>query len=189
MFGRREPGQVLHRYAGLTGSDVRFVSATVTGIDPATRRVETDAGPFDADILVVALGADLHPEATPGLVEGGYEFYTEAGAFALRDVLANPDGGRVVIAVTSTPFKCPPAPSEAALLLHEFLTTRALRDRSHITLVMPLPVPIPPSPDASKVVLGAFAERGIEWRPETLVRALDPKRKVALFDDGTELRY
>ena len=94
----------------------------MTAIDPVTKRVETDAGTFDADILVVALGADLHPEATPGLLEGGHEFYTEAGAFALRDVLADFEGGRVVVGVTSTPFKCPPAPSETALLVHDYLT-------------------------------------------------------------------
>ena len=90
-------------------------------IDPAARRVETDAGAFDADVLVVALGADLEPAATPGLVEGGHEFYTVAGAFAVRDVLDSFGGGRVVVGVTSTPFKCPPAPSETALLVHDFL--------------------------------------------------------------------
>ena len=101
---------------------------------PNTKRVETDAGTFDADILVVALGADLHPDATPGLVEGGYEFYTEAGAFALRDVLADFDGGRVIVAVTSTPFKCPPAPSETALLDARLPhRPRAARPVAHLT--------------------------------------------------------
>ena len=114
MFGRTTADAVHHAYRDVVKPGVRFVQATVTSIDPAARRVETDAGPFDADVLVVALGADLHPEATPGLLEGGHEFYTNAGAFALRDVLADFPGGRVIVAVTSTPFKCPPAPSEAA---------------------------------------------------------------------------
>ena len=107
-----------------------------------------------------------HPAATPGLVEGGHEFYTVDGAFALRDVLAEFDGGRVVVGVTSTPFKCPPAPSETALLMHDFLTRRGLRERSAISLVMPLGVPIPPSPAASPALLAAFEERGIDWYPE-----------------------
>ena len=157
--------------------------------DPTTRHVETDAGPFDADILVVALGADLHPDATPGLVEAGHEFYTVAGAFALRDVLARFPGGRVIVAVTSTPFKCPPAPSETALLVHDHLTERGLRAGSHISLVMPMGVPIPPSPAASSALLTAFAERGIDWHPESLVRALDPDRKVAVLADGRELPF
>jgi sulfide:quinone oxidoreductase len=189
MFGHMPAEHVRHAYRDIVKPGVRFVKADITAIDPNAKRVETSAGTFDADILVVALGADLHPEATPGLREGGYEFYTEAGAFALHDVLANFDGGRVVVAVTSTPFKCPPAPSETALLMHDFLTTRGLRDRSEITLVMPLPSPIPPSPDASQALLTAFAERNITWRPDTVVRGLDPQRKVALVGDGEELPY
>jgi sulfide:quinone oxidoreductase len=189
MFGRAPAEQVRHPYRDFVKPGVQFVRSTIRAIDPNTKRVETDAGPFDADILVVALGADLHPEATPGLVEGGYDFYTEAGAFALREVLAEFEGGHVVVAVTSTPFKCPPAPSETALLLHDFLTDRGIRDSSHISLVMPMQVPIPPSPDASRALLAAFAERRIEWHPETLVRGLDPARHVAMLDDGAEMPY
>ena len=129
MFGRTLPDAVHHPYRDLVKPGVRFVQSTVRAIDPAARRVETDAGTFEADVLVVALGADLHPDATPGLVEGGNEFYTVPGAFALRDVLADFDGGRVIVGVTSTPFKCPPAPSETALLMHDYLTARGLRER------------------------------------------------------------
>jgi sulfide:quinone oxidoreductase len=189
MFGRAPADHVRHPYRDFVKPGVRFVQSTIRAIDPDARRVDTDAGTFDADILVVALGADLHPDATPGLVEGGNEFYTEAGAFALRDVLARFDGGRVIIAVTSTPFKCPPAPSETALLMHDFLSSRGLRERSRISLVMPLPVPIPPSPDASKALLAAFEERQIGWHPETLVRGLDPARHVAIVGDGAEMPY
>jgi sulfide:quinone oxidoreductase len=189
MFGRSVVDAVTHSYADVVKAGVRFVQATITTIDPVSRRVDTDAGSFEGDILVVALGADLHPEATPGLVEGGHEFYTVAGAVGLREVLARFDGGRVIVGVTSTPFKCPPAPSETALLMHDFLTERGLRDRSDISLVMPLGVPIPPSPDASNALLEAFAERNIAWHPERLVRRLDPATKTAHFADGTELRY
>lgn len=189
MFGRTLPERVVHPYRDLVKPGVRFVQATIESIDPDARRVETDAGSFDADVMVVALGADLDPSATPGLVEGGHEFYTVPGAFALRDVLEEFDGGRVVVGLTSTPFKCPPAPSETALMMHDFLTERGLRDRSEISLVMPLGTPIPPSPAASEALLGAFSERGIGWFPETLVRSLDPDRKVASFTDGGEMPY
>ena len=189
MFGHAPAASVRHPYRDLVKPGVRFVQSTVQSIDPVNKRVETSAGTFAADILVVALGADLHPDATPGLLEGGHEFYTVDGAFALRDVLANFDGGRVIVAVTSTPFKCPPAPSETALLMHDFLTQRGSRDRSHISLVMPLPVPIPPSPAASEALLVAFAERGIEWHPQQLVRELDAARNVAIFSDETEMPY
>ena len=189
MFGRVTADHVVHSYAGVDMPGVRFVRSAVRSLDPAARRVVTDDGALDADILVVALGADLDPAATPGLVEGGHEFYTIAGAFALRGVLERFAGGRVVVGVTSTPFKCPPAPSETALLMHDFLRARGLSGTSQVSLVMPLGVPIPPSPKASQVILAAFAERGIGWHPGQLVRALDPGRKVALLGDGAEMPY
>ena len=189
MFGRYEADAVRHRYADIVKPGVRFVRADIEAIDPAAKRVDTSAGMYEADLMVVALGADLDPAATPGLVEGGHEFYTEPGAFAVREVLERFEGGRVIVGVTSTPFKCPPAPSETVLLMHDFLVERGRREGSSITLVMPMPVPVPPSPDASKALLTAFAERGIEFCGERAVRALDAGRKVAVLSDGTELPY
>jgi sulfide:quinone oxidoreductase len=189
MFGRALPSAVLHPYRDLAKPGLRFVQTTIRSIDPVAKRIETDAGAFESDILVVALGADLNPSATPGLVKAGHEFYTTPGAFALRDVLPSFDGGRVIVGVTSTPFKCPPAPSETALLMHDYLTQRGIRDRSDISLVMPLGVPIPPSPAASEALLVAFAERGINWHRERSVSSLDPDRMVALLSDGTEMPY
>jgi sulfide:quinone oxidoreductase len=189
MFGRATAEAVQHSYRDLVKPGVRFVQTTIRSIDPVRRRVETDAGPFEADVMVVALGADLDPAATPGLVEAGREFYTTDGAFASRDVLYSFGGGRVIVGVTSTPFKCPPAPSETALMLHDFLVGRGLRGSSEISLVMPLGTPIPPSPAASEALLTAFAERGINWYPERLVRSLDPRRQVAVLADGTEMPF
>jgi len=187
MFGRTTAPAVLHRYEDVVMPGVRFVAADITSFDPKTRRVVTTEGTFSADILVVALGAELEPSATPGLVEAGHEFYTEAGAFALRDVLDEFSGGRVVVGVCSTPFKCPPAPSEAALLVDELLTRKGVRQASEVHLVMPLPVPIPPSPLASGALLDAFAERNIHFHPNTVVREIDGDRKVVLLDeDGTD---
>jgi sulfide:quinone oxidoreductase len=187
MFGRTPAETVRHPYRGFMKTGVRFVQATVTAIDPVAKRVETDAGVFEADVLVVALGADLDPQSTPGLLDWGYDFYTEGGAFALRDVLESFAGGRVVVGVMSSPFKCPPAPSETALLMHDYLTRRGVRDASEISLVMPLPVPIPPSPAASEALLVAFGERGIRWYPNCLVREL--AEGVALLADDTEVPF
>ncbi len=189
MFGKHDQTAVVHPYAALSLPGVRFVNATVQSIDPTAKRVETTAGPLQADVLVVALGAELDPAATPGLLEGGHEFYTVAGAFALRDVLAGFRGGNVVVGVTSTPFKCPPAPSETALLVHDFLRERDVLASSSVTLVMPLPKPVPPSPDASAALLAAFEKRGIRWCPNRRVASLDPARRVAVLDDGGELPY
>jgi sulfide:quinone oxidoreductase len=96
---------------------------------------------------------------------------------------------RAIVGVTSTPFKCPPAPSEAALLLHDYLTSRGVRDACEISLVIPFGVPIPPSPDSSRALLAAFSERGITFVPNRMVRALDAARRVAILDDESEMPY
>ena len=189
MFGRQPPAAARHPYRDLAKPGVRFLQTAVRSIDPAARRVATDAGAFEADVLVVALGADLDPAATPGLVDGGHEFYSVAGALALRDVLPRFERGPAIVGVTGKSFKCPPAPSEAALLLHDFLTARGRRGATDISVVMPFGTPIPPSPDTSQAILSAFAERGIRFVKDNLVRALDPGRKVAVLSDGTEMPY
>ena len=189
MFGRAMPETVRHSYRDLVKPGVRFTQSTIRSIDPVRRRVNTDAGAFEADVMVVALGADLDPAATPGLVEAGREFYTMDGAFGTRDVLDSFTGGRVIIGVTSTPFKCPPAPSETALMLHDFLVGRGLRGTSEISLVMPLGAPIPPSPTASAALLEAFAERGISWYPDRLVQGLDPRRGVVSLANGESMPF
>jgi sulfide:quinone oxidoreductase len=189
MFGRTVPEHVRLPYRDMAKPGVTFVQTTIRAIDPVAKRVETDAGPFQGDILVVALGADLDPGATPGLLEGGHEFYTVEGALATRDALADFEGGRVVIGVLSTPYKCPPAPSETALLLHQNLIDRGLRGDCEIALVVNFGRPIPPSPDASAALVTAFADREIEWHPQREVCELDSSRGVATLRDGGEMPY
>ncbi len=189
MFGRTRPDAVRIAYRNIVKPGVVFRQETITAIDPEARRVTTNLGTYEADVLVIALGADYDLAATPGLIEGGHEFYSFAGAERLREVLPTFSSGHAIVGVTAAPFKCPPAPSEAALLLHEQLTTRGVRDACDISLVMPFGVPIPPSPAASKALIAAFAERGITFVPNRSVRALDPARRVAILDDASEMPY
>lgn len=189
MFGRQTGAAVRHPYRAIAKPGVRFSQERVAAIDLAARRVTTAERTYDADVLVVALGADYDVSATPGLAEGGYEFYSVAGAERVRDVLPGFKHGRAIVGVCGKSFKCPPAPSETALLLHDYLLDRGWRDQTEITVVMPFGTPIPPSPDTSRAILAAFEERGIQFVKDTLVKALDPGRKVALLSDGSEMPY
>jgi sulfide:quinone oxidoreductase len=188
MFGRTTLDAVRLPYRELAKPGVRFLQETITAIDPELRRVTTDAGVHDADVLVVALGADYDFDATPGLADAT-EFYSVAGAQRLSELLPEFDGGRAVVGVCGAPYKCPPAPSECALLLHDFLENRGVRDRCEITFVLPLGSPVPPSPDTSRALEAAFAERDIEFVPGRRIGEVDAARGVALLDDGTELPY
>jgi sulfide:quinone oxidoreductase len=189
LFSKRTIDEVRLPYRNIMKPGVRFLQETIRAIDPVTKRVTTDRGSYDADVLVVALGAEVDPGATPGLAEGGHEFYSLEGAIRAQSAVASFSKGRAVIGVVSAPFKCPPAPSEAALLLDEYLTDRGVRDACEISLVMPFPSPVPPSPDTSTALLAAFAERGITFVPGRSIGALDPARRVAVLDDRSEMPY
>ena len=187
MFGRRSLDDVRLFYRDLSKPGVEFRQETIVSIDPELRRVVTDVGTHDADILVVALGADLDPEATPGLVEGGYEFYSPSGAARVRDVLPSFDSGAAVIAVLGGFFKCPPAPYETAFMLHDFLSRRGVRDDVTIHLVTPLPKPIPISDEVSGAIVSMLDERGIGHWHSAHVTRLDTDTLVAHVKDGREL--
>ena len=189
VFGHAEPDSVHIPYGDIAKPGVRFLQQTVTAIDPATRRVTTDAGVLDADFLVVALGAGYDVAATPGLTAGVNEFYSIAGARHLRDVVAGFTSGRAVVGVCGAPYKGPPAPSEAALLLHDTLVARGCRDDCEISIVFPFPIPIPPSPETSRALLATFAERGITAVAERRVASIDSARGVAVLSDGVQMPF
>jgi sulfide:quinone oxidoreductase len=189
MFGRTSAAAVKLPYSEIAKPGVRLLRETVTGIDPEAKTVTTDADTHEADVLVIALGADYDYEATPGLLESGNEFYSVAGAERLAALLPEFTSGRVVIGVCGAPYKCPPGPSEAALLLHDQLTARGVRGECQITFVTPLPSPVPPSPETSRALVGAFAERGIEFMPGRKIASLDGERGTVLLDGGEELPY
>ncbi|MGO9344729.1 MAG: NAD(P)/FAD-dependent oxidoreductase [Acidimicrobiales bacterium] len=189
IFGRREASDLWNPYRQIAKPAVEFRQETVTSIDPERRRVVTDISTYDADILVVALGADYDLAATPGLVEDGYEFYSTAGAERARDALAGFDGGAVVVGVLGSFFKCPGAPNETALLLADYLTKRGLRELSTIHLVSPMPMPIPISKRTSAAIVAILEEHGIEYWPSSRVSRLDPEHHVAHIDDGRQLPY
>jgi sulfide:quinone oxidoreductase len=189
LFGRTTLDAVELPYSALAKPGVRFVQETIRAIDPAERTVTTDRGVHEADHLVIALGADYDLDATPGLGDGDNEFYSVAGAARMAELLPSFRKGRAIVGVCGTPFKCPPAPSECALLLHDHLVGLGVREDCEIELVIPFNTPVPPSPDTSAALIEAFAERDIRFVPGRTPVVLDTASRVATLDDGSELSY
>jgi sulfide:quinone oxidoreductase len=187
MFGRKTAAAVRMPYADYAKPGVTLLREMVTAIDPAARRVTTDAGVHEADVLVIALGADYDVSSTPGITLGENEFYSVAGATRMRDVLPTFHKGHAIIGVCAAPYKCPPAPSECALMLHDYLADRGLRGDCQITLVLPLPVPVPPSPEMSQAIMAEFATKGVTFVPGRRVASVDEARKIVVLDDGRVL--
>ena len=189
LLDRQAPTDVLLHYSDICKDGVEFRQETVRAIDPRRPRVITDQGSYDADFLAVALGAEYDLAATPGFQEGGYEYYTLAGAERLRDVLAEFSAGTVLIAVLGHPFKCPPAPFEGAFLLHDLFVKRGVRDAVDIRMTFPMGAPVPVTKEVSQVFLRALDERGIEYAPKELVVGLDARERKARLASGGNVPY
>jgi sulfide:quinone oxidoreductase len=189
MFGRQSLDSAKLYYRDIAKPSVTFRQETVTAIDPVTRTVTTDRDTYESDILVVALGADVVPELTPGLLEGGNEFYTVEGANRLRDVIPTFDRGDAIVGVLGPFYKCPAAPYECAMMLHESLVERGVRDATTIKIMTPMGVPIPISREASAGIHAALEARGIEFCADTVVTSLDPATHQATLRDGGSVNY
>lgn len=171
-------------YSEVVKPGVTVLKEEVTAIDATARKVTTSAGIHEADVLVISLGSGYDLDATPGLAEYGSEFYSFAGAAAAAGPIAALDSGHAIIGVCGTPFKCPPAPSECALMLSDELARRGVRDQCEISFVMPLGSPVPPSPETSAALASEFEARGINFIGGKRPVRLEPG-KVILDDDST----
>jgi sulfide:quinone oxidoreductase len=189
LLGRRTSTDVLLHYRDIAREGVEFRQETVTAIDPRRRRVTTDQSSYDPDFLAIALGADCDLAATPGFQQGGFEYYSLAGAERLRDALAEFAGGTILISVLGHPFKCPPAPFEGAFLLHDLLTKRGVRDATEIRMTYPMAVPVPVTKEVSQVFLAALDRRAIQYAPRELVVELDARRRTARLASGGSVAY
>lgn len=189
MLGRQAADDVRLHYRDFKKEGVEFRQETVRKIDPASRQVSTDSGSYEADFLVVAMGADYDVDATPGFGAGGFEYYTVGGAERLRDALGEFQGGRVLVSVLGQPFKCPPAPFEGAFLLHEYFTQRGIRDSVELSSVFPMQRPVPVTGEVSGMFRDALAARGITELAEHRVTSIDPATQTAQLADGAALPY
>jgi sulfide:quinone oxidoreductase len=133
--------------------------------------------------LVIALGADRHPEAVPGLAEAALDLYVPAGAVRIREALGAFPGGRVVVLVARTPFSCPSAPYEAAFLVESLLRRRGVRERSQIAVYTPEDLPMPVAgAEVGSELLRMLQGRGIEFHGEQIVMRVDPAARTARFE-------
>jgi sulfide:quinone oxidoreductase len=189
LLGRRAPADVRLRYRDISKDGVEFRQESVTAIDPEKRRVATDKNTYEADVLVVALGAEYDFAATPGFEEGGFEYYSLAGAERLSEVLPEFDSGTILIAILGHPFKCPPAPFEGAFLLHDHFLERGIGDAVQIAMTFPMAAPVPVTEEVSQMFIRALDERGIEYAPKQLVASLDVGQRKAQLASGENVPY
>ncbi len=190
MFGRREPEACKEKLSALDEKGIRFHQAVVESIDPEAKLVETSTGQLRADYLVVSLGADIAPEAIPGFLEsGGHHFYSFAAAEWLWPLVDEFKGGQILIAIFDKPYKCPPAPYEAAFQLDDFYRERGIRQNVGIDILIPGPMPLPISATVSAGIEELLTAKQIALHKNHKVVEVDYKAKQAAVANGTRFPY
>lgn len=188
MTGDRKPEQITRPVRQLVRPGVAVIQAEVRGIDLAHRRIETDALPLSYDYLIVALGAELAPEAIPGLSEAAHTYYTFDGTVKLRDALQNFRGGTVAVVVSALPYKCPGAPHEGALLIADLIRRRGIQAEVHLFTPEPQPMPVA-GPALGEAVQQMLAMKGVSFHPLHRLTAVNPEARELSFEGKEPSRY
>jgi len=190
MTGDRRADQVRRKLSGLLQKGVELVEAEITSLDPERKVVIARDQEYSYDALVVALGAELDPTSFPGYADAAFDFFDLDGAARLADALNSFGGGRVVVAVTSLPYKCPAAPYEAALLIEDHLRRRGLRARAEVAVFTPEPQPMPVAgPVMGAAVSQLLAQRGIALNTSRPLASIDAGSRELVFRDGGRERF
>ena len=190
MSGSRRASQISADIRGLRRRGIEVLEASVSGIDPQRQRVSTSAGELSYDRLVVALGAELAPEAIPGFDEGADDLYTLAGAESANRALAGLEQGRIAILVSRLPYKCPAAPYEAAFLAEALLRRRGVRPEVEIDVYTPEALPLPTAGEELGRAIAAMLEaRGIGFNPGRVIERVEGSERRLTFGEGEQAGY
>lgn len=179
LTGRGTPGDGTRPLSALSTKGITLRQATVTNIDPASRSVTTDAGTLVYDHLVIALGAEPRPDLVPGFSNAVFNLYDAADVERLALRVKSFTAGRVVIGILGVPYKCPPAPYEAALMLHDVFEQRGVRRAIQIAAVTPQPMSLP--------VVGAAGCAQVEGRLAASGITFTPGRKIDRIEASTAI--
>lgn len=183
LTGRGTLAEGTRPLSALKAKGIELRQGAVTRVDVASRSVTSDAGTVTYDYLVIALGAEPRPDLVPGFSAAVFNLYEAADVERLAARVTAFTNGRVVIGILGVPYKCPPAPYEAAMLLADHFETRGIRRAVQIAAFTPQPMSLPVVGAAGCAqVEGQLASRGIAFTPGRKVARLEGP--AAISDGG-----
>ncbi len=173
---------------------VNVIFSDIDKIEAEENKVILDGGrvlPYD--YLIVATGTHSRPDETPGLsgpnwYKNIFDFYTLEGALALKQFLKSWEGGKLVVAITEIPFKCPVAPLEFVFLAEAFFSEMGIRDKVDISLVTPLPGAFT-KPLATKMLSQLLTEKNIKVVTDFYIEKVDNEKNTLVSYDEQEVPF
>jgi sulfide:quinone oxidoreductase len=188
-FGRQDPLALSRPLKSLLHDRVKLRLGEVVGLDTTEQQVRmASGGDVPYDYLIIATGAHVAPEDVPGLAAGGHHFYTEEAAFRLHAALEEFHGGRIIVGVSSLPYKYPVAPLEFIFLLEEHLTHRHLRHRTELIYTSPIGR-VFTTASVAEVAAHLLEERQVRVATGFTLKEVVPADRLVRSSEGTELHY
>ncbi|RMF29043.1 MAG: NAD(P)/FAD-dependent oxidoreductase [Candidatus Nitrosothermus koennekii] len=185
MIGEREKPKE-KELRRLEDKGIKFLNEEVISIDVKRKIIKTKNRELGADYIVIALGAEMDLDAIEGFRSNALNLYDSIDAMKIYERLKNMKEGKVAVLITSTPFKCPPAPYEAVLLLDSYFRKRGIRDNIEIALYTPEPHPVPVAGrDVSNIIKNMLEDRKIVYNPNSTVEKIED-RKIIFNDRNAE---
>jgi len=172
----------------ITKKGIDFINEEIIKIDPKNKTVTTKSKELSYDYLIIALGVELAPEQIPGLSNNGLNLYELKDATKMRDAIKRMKSGKIAMAIMGIPYKCPPAPYEAALLIRSMLKDTGASDSVKIDFYSPTPITLPAGgPQVSEELLQLLKSKNIEFHGSHKTISVGPKtlkfeESVAGFD-------
>lgn len=172
----------------ITKKGIEFVNEAVTHIDFQSKKVRTTTKELFYDYLIVALGVEFAPEKISGLPENGYILYDLEHGPKIRDKITQLKSGKLGFVITGMPYKCPPAPFEAALIIDSMLKEQGVRDKIEIDFYSPAPITLPAAgPEVSNQLLQMLNNENIQFHGNC--KTVSVGKDSIQFEDGSSASF
>ncbi|MCA9812748.1 MAG: NAD(P)/FAD-dependent oxidoreductase [Nitrosarchaeum sp.] len=158
---------------------INFLKEEILQIDLQGKKVKTSSQTISYDFLIIAMGAVLAPEKIPGLVENGMNLYDHNQLTDIHNKLLKIKSGVIALAITSMPYKCPPAPFEASLLVSSLLRNLGTRDSVQVHVYSPAPITLPAAgPQVSQQILDLINSENIIFHDSCKIKSVEKNKLV-----------
>ena len=184
MNGTRTFENSIGSLDNLSKKQINFIKDEITEINPKNSFVKIKSGKISFDFLIISMGAILAPEKIPGLVENGFNLYDHNQLHQINKKLNEIKSGKIAIVIMGMPYKCPPAPFEASLLVDSMLRKRGIRDSVQIDFYSPAPITLPAAgPEVSKQILDLVNSEKITFHNSQKIKHVESKKLIFENDE------
>ncbi|MFB5622365.1 MAG: NAD(P)/FAD-dependent oxidoreductase [Nitrosarchaeum sp.] len=163
----------------LTKKEINFLKEEILQIDLQNKTVKTTTKILQYDFLIIAMGAVLAPEKIPGLTENGMNLYDHNHLTEIHNKLKKMKSGNIAISIMGMPYKCPPAPFEASLLIDSLLREEGVRDSVQIHFYSPAPITLPAAgPEISQQILDLINSENIIFHDTCKIKSVEKNKLI-----------